>query len=83
MLFAESLFRSFGIEPAGTCIDTAVLIVVELVHASSIGPGLPVRRVLLEALSRQDAIARRILDINMDILALHMYHNINVDLHDA
>lgn len=56
VLLTKALFCSFSVEPSGARIDTAMFIMVELVHASSVRPGLPVCRVLLEALSRQDAV---------------------------
>jgi hypothetical protein len=75
VLLAETL-----VLVAGARDDLAVGVTAELVHALGVHPLRPVGRVLLQAVGGQNAVARGILHVDAQVLALHAQHDVEVDL---
>ena len=82
MLLAEPLIVLPGII-AGAGNRAAVLVGAELVDALGIDPVLPLSGILLEAGGGEDAVAGGILDVHVQVLALHAHDDVEVDLHLA
>lgn len=76
VLFAEPL-----VVPAGARDGAAVAVAAEAVDALGVDPLAPARGVLLEARGGEDAVAGRVLDVDVQVLALHLDHDVQVDLH--
>ena len=82
MLLAEPLIVLPGII-AGAGNRAAVLVGAELVDALGIDPVLPLSGILLEAGGGEDAVAGGILDVHVQVLALHAHDDVEVNLHLA
>jgi len=58
----------------------ALGILPQSMHALGINPLIPVRRIPLQHICRQYPVARRILNIDVEIHALHLDHDVQIDL---
>ena len=83
VLLAETLFLIviLGLVISITSNDSALAIPSKLVNALVVGPLSPKSLVETQLLGRHDSITRSILDVNMEIIAVHLNHNIQVNLH--
>lgn len=67
--------------PAGAGVDLALLVLAQLVHALGIHPLAPGGGLARQLAGRQDAIARGVLDVDVQVAALHLDDDVEVDLH--
>lgn len=54
--------------------------VLQQMHPFRIHPMVPARRVLAQHISRQDPVARGVLDVDVQVQTVHGNHNVEVDL---
>lgn len=82
VLLAKALLVVAGdAQPALAGVDAAVGVVAELVDALGVDPLGPRGRVALQLGGGEDAIARGVLDVDVDVVALHVDDDVEVDLH--
>lgn len=79
VLLAKALLVE--ILPSSTCNDAALTISAQLVHALLVHPLRPTRLVFVQFGAGQDKVASSILDVDVQIAALHEDNRIEVDLH--
>jgi hypothetical protein len=60
--------------------DSALRVPPKLVHALVVHPLRPVRRIELQHGRRQDAVAGGVLDVDVEVAALHAHDHVEVDL---
>lgn len=79
MLFAKALvvFRV----PANTRVQLAILVLAELVHALFINPLAPGGGLASQLVRSKNAISRGILDVDVQIVAVHLDDDVEIDLH--
>lgn len=82
VLLAEALVVGLGLGAAvaGAGDGAAVLVDAELVDALGVDPLLPGGGVLLEAGGGEDAVPRGVLHVDVQVLARHAHHDVQVDL---
>lgn len=76
MLLAESF-----VVPARACDGAALGVGRELVNTRVVHPLTPVGRVLAQLLIGKNTIPSSVLHVDVEVLALHPQHNVEVDLH--
>jgi hypothetical protein len=81
VLLAETLIFILWIVVSLASDYSALTIPSKLVNTLVVGPLSPKSLIGTEALGCHDSIARSILNVDMDIVAVHLDHNIQVDLH--
>lgn len=80
VLLAEALVVRGGRPPlAGD--EPALLVPTEAVHAHAVDPLRPVGRVLGQHLGGEDAVAGGVLDVDVEVGALHVHDDVEVELH--
>lgn len=67
--------------PPRACNNTSLAIPSQSMHTFRINPMAPIRRVFLEARGGEDAVAGGVLDVDVEVLALHLDDDVEVDLH--
>lgn len=80
VFLAETLILVLWLVVSLPGADSTLAIPSKSVNALVVGPLPPESPVSAKTLSRHDAIARSILDVNMNIIALHLDYNVQVDL---
>src|SRR6478735_6013302 len=83
VLLSETLFLIIilGLVVSLTSYNSALSVPPKLVNALVVGPLSPKSLVETQLLGRHDSVTRSILDVNMEIIAVHLNHDIQVDLH--
>lgn len=79
MLFAKALVVSRV--PTNARVELAILVLAELVHALFVNPLAPGGGLASQLVRSKDAISRGILDVDVQIVAVHLDDNIEIDLH--
>lgn len=82
VLFAEALFVVDGLV-ALAGVDAALAVMAELVDALGVDPLRPLGGIAVQLGGGEDAVARGILDVDVQVGALHVDDNVEVDLHGA
>ena len=67
----------------GARLDVAVRVRPQLMHALGVRPLAPRRVLPLEQHAREDGVARRVLDVDVQVPARHAHYHVDVDLHRA
>lgn len=80
VFLAETLVVAVDRHPALPGDDAALLIAVQAVDALVVDPVTPGGRLALEAVRGKDSVAGGVLDVDMQIGALHLHHHVHVDL---
>lgn len=81
VFFTETLILITHIPPALAGVDPPLAVLSELVHALVVDPLVPGRGVSRQFVSRQNVISRGVLDVYVQVEALHLDHYVKVDLH--
>lgn len=79
MLFAKTLVVSRV--PANARVELAILVLAELVHALFINPLAPGGGLASQLVRSKDAIPRGILDVDVQIVAVHLDDDVEINLH--
>lgn len=79
MLLAKALI--VGAVPAFTSVQLAILTLAEPVHALCVNPLVPGRGIALQLVSSENAVTRCVLDVDVEVIAVHLDNNVEVDLH--
>lgn len=79
VLFAKALIVSRV--PAHARVKLAILVLAELVHALFINPLAPSGGLAGQLVCSKDAISRGILDVDVQVVAVHLDDNVHIDLH--
>lgn len=79
MLLAKALIVSAM--PAFASVQLAILTLAESVHALCVNPLVPGRSIALQLVSSENAVTRCILDVDVEVIAVHLDNNVEVDLH--
>lgn len=80
MLLPKALVAACQVLPAGTGVDSPLAVSAEPVDAPAVDPLAPSGRVVLQAQSGENAVARGVLHVHMEVTALHSHHDVEVDL---
>lgn len=80
VLLTETLLLVTQVVPARLSNDPALAVPSKLVHALAVNPLRPEGLVAMETLRSHDSIARCVLHVYVNIIALHSHHNVEVDL---
>lgn len=81
MLLPETLILIPKVLPSSTSADLAVLIPPELMHPLLVHPLVPASALPSQLVGRENTIARGVLDVDVQISALHTDDDVEVDLH--
>lgn len=79
MLLAKALI--VGAVPAFASVQLAILTLAESVHALCVNPLVPCRSIALQLVPSKNAITRCVLDVDVEVVAVHLDNDVEVDLH--
>lgn len=79
MFLAKPLVVAVGMRPALPGNDATMLVTVQAVDALVVDPMFPGGRLVLQAVPGEDAVAGGVLDIDVQVGALHLQHHVHVD----
>lgn len=80
MLLPKALLIIPELQPTLVRVDLALAVPPELVDALGVHPLAPVGRIAMQTLLRHDAVASGVLDVDVDVVARHLDHDVEVDL---